>query len=77
MAYDGPDDLLELKRAFLAAGIRLQELNAPEAYDRAAWDEVHAEQQRLALELHRHPWWAGQENRHKADMELLAAAKQG
>lgn len=76
MAYDGPDDLLDLKKAFLAAGARLQELSAPEAYDRAAWDEVHAEQQRLALELHRHPWWAGQENRYKADMDLLAAAKQ-
>lgn len=77
MAYDGPDDLLDLKRAFLAAGARLQELSAPDVYDRAAWGEVHAEQQRLALELHRHPWWTTAENRYKADTALLEAAKQG
>lgn len=91
MAYDPPADLLELKRDFLAAEIRLAALRqaqpaataivAGEAEltdeQRVEWAAAMDETRRLAEDIHRHPWWAGVDNQHSAWMALQKAAKQG
>lgn len=70
--YDLPDDLIQLRRAFLDVEARLADLRGSE--DREAWQSAFQESQRLALELHRHPYWAGVDNRHGAWMALQRAA---
>lgn len=87
--YEPPADLLELKRAFLAAealraevgkalpaatDVAAKEADIPEE-QRQEWDQACAESTRLAVELHRHPWWGSVDNRHEADTQLLKLAK--
>lgn len=71
--YDIPDDLIELKIAFKAAGRRVEELSArfPKNFDDSgtfvlgtappeavsAWLDAHAAQTRTAARLYAHPWW--------------------
>ncbi|MGI5273139.1 hypothetical protein ACQEUU_37685 [Nonomuraea sp. CA-218870] len=73
MAYDLPEDLIALKRAFLAAETRLASLS--ETGSREDWQAAYQECQRLAVEIDRHPYWATVDNRHSAWMALQAAAK--
>jgi len=91
--YDLPDDLIDLRRAFLAAQERLAELGrampshtmvaAGEAEpategQRQAWWDAQKECQRLAVEIHRHSWWETVDSRQKAERALRdAAATQG
>lgn len=72
MAYDIPDDLLQLRRDFLASETRLAELS--KGGDQGAWDEAYRESQRLAVEIDRNPYWATVDNRYKAWMALRDAA---
>lgn len=87
--YEPPADLLELKRAFLAAEVKRREVGqampAPTAVaakeaelsdeERQAWKDACDESGRLASEIHRHPWWETVDNRYDADMQLLKLAK--
>lgn len=68
--YKPPPDLLELKTAFLANEARLPSLAGEE------WQAAYQKSQDLALALHRADWWAKVDNRYKADMALLSAAKE-
>lgn len=89
--YEPPADLLELKKAFIAAEERRREVGlampAPTAVaakeadisdaERQAWTNACEESARLAGEIHRHPWWETVDNRYSADMQLLKLAKAG
>ena len=89
--HEIPDDLLELKRAFLAAEDRRREVGlampAPTAVaakeadisdeERQAWKGACDESARLVEEIHRHPWWETVDNRYDADVQLLKLAKAG
>ena len=77
MAYDGPDDLLQARRDFVAAENQLAELSRAEPFDRPAWEETHARMQELALQIQRDPWLAAAENRYKAWMSLRDAVVGG
>lgn len=74
MSYDLPDHLITLKRDFLAAEARLEELS--EDGSREEWQAAYLDCQRLAVELDGHPYWATVDNRYQAGMALLAAAKE-
>jgi hypothetical protein len=88
MAYDPPEDLLRLRRDFLAAERRLSKLGkampAPTAVaageaevpdeQRQEWWTVQAECRRLAMGIQTHSWWATADNRQKAWMALHTAA---
>ncbi|MGW2546142.1 hypothetical protein ACWC5I_36060 [Kitasatospora sp. NPDC001574] len=63
---DIPADLLELQRRWYAAEAALAA--DPTDQTRTAFITVGAE-------LHAHPYWAGTENRHKAQMKLKQAAR--
>lgn len=67
--YDIPDDLLQLKKDFLANEAAMPGLSGEE------WQQAYRRSQDLALALHRHPWWATVESRYDADAALLRAAK--
>ena len=87
--YEIPGDLLELKKAFIAAEAHRREVGlampAPTAVaakeadisdeERQAWQSACAESGRLAEEIQRHEWWATVDNRFDADMHLLRLAK--
>ncbi|MEU6781508.1 hypothetical protein ABZ912_20070 [Nonomuraea angiospora] len=89
--YDLPEDLIDLRRAFLASEARLVELRqthpastviaASEAElseeQRVEWAAAFDESRRLAEEIHRHGWWETVENRHSAWMALRNAAVAG
>jgi hypothetical protein len=72
MAFDFPDDLVQLQRDFLAAEDRWREAAArgdDEAVG-AAYRAAHD----AALALHRHPWWDTTETRYQARMALREVA---
>jgi hypothetical protein len=69
MAYDPPEDLLRLRRDFLAAG----EAEVPDE-QRQEWWAVQAECRRLAMGIQTHSWWASVDNRQKAERALRDAA---
>ncbi|WP_101791044.1 hypothetical protein [Nonomuraea indica] len=77
MAYDGPDDLLQMRRDFVAAERKLAELGRAEPFNREAWEATYARAQELAVEIQRSPWLAAAENRHKAWTLLRDAAAEG
>lgn len=65
-AFDFPADLLDLQRRWYAA--------------EADWVADPTEQARFAFtavggELYAHPYWAGAENRHKAEMNPKQAGR--
>jgi hypothetical protein len=86
--YDLPEDLLQMRRDFLAAERRLSELGeampAPTAIaageaevpdeQREEWWTVQAECRRLAVGIQTHSWWASVDNRQKAERALRDAA---
>jgi len=74
MSYELPEDLIALKRDFLAAETRLAGLS--EDGSREEWQAAYLDCQRLAVELDGHPYWSGVDNRYKAGMALLSAAKE-
>jgi hypothetical protein len=57
MAFDFPDDLIDLQRAFLAAERHWSQAARGDGDDMAV-NEAYQETQRLTMELRRHPWWA-------------------
>lgn len=69
--YQIPDDLLQLKKDFNANDASLPQLEGE------AWKEAYRRVQDLALEIHRHDWWASVDNRHSARMALQKAAQGG
>ena len=87
--FDLPPDLIELRRAFLAAEEHLRELGAaqpaPTAIaageaeltdeQREEWQAAHDKTRDLAGEIHRHPWWGTVDNRQSAATALDEAAK--
>lgn len=89
MAYEIPDDLLQLKRDFNAADARCEEIAAalpssvsvlavemePDPKGQADLVEARSERMRLVEEMNRHPWWATVDDRHDAWMFLQKAAK--
>ncbi|GAA0911903.1 hypothetical protein [Nonomuraea longicatena] len=82
--YEVPQDLLRLRREFLAFELRQSELSrcrpAPSATlsdeQQAEWVEAYSECVRLAEEIHRHPYWATVDSPHRAWMALQAAAEE-
>lgn len=75
MAFDIPDDLVQLRRDFVAAETAWGE--AGRSGDREAAQEAYRETQRLAEAIQDHPWWGDcGGNRFEARMALLAAAKE-
>lgn len=74
MPYDLPDHLITLKRDFLAAEARLEELGKGGSEEE--WQAAYKELQDLAVKLDQDPYWATVDNRYKAGMALLSAAKE-
>lgn len=88
MNNDLPPDLVQLRRAFLAAEEHLRQLGAaqpaPTAIaageaelsdeQREEWQAAHEKTRDLAGEIHRHDWWDTVDNRHDAWMALQQAA---
>lgn len=85
--FDIPEDLIALRRAFVAAGECCRELGEqlPTGQDiidgRTAdqalserFAQARAEQRRIAVEIHRHRWWATADNRYEADRAVRQAA---
>ena len=69
--FDVPDDLVELRRRFVAADTAWAE-----ATDRDAIQAAYEDAGRLAEAIQDHPWWSEcGGNRFEARMALLAAAK--
>jgi hypothetical protein len=83
------DDLVELRRAFVAAQERLSaagralpphaaviagEAEAASEEQRQAWRAAQEECRRLAVLIQVHPWWAAQDSRQKAERALRDAA---
>jgi hypothetical protein len=65
-----PDDLLLLRRRFLAADAAWAHATDPDAAQRA-----YEEAGRLAEKIQDHDWWGTVDDRFKARMALIAAAK--
>lgn len=65
-----PDDLVQLRRRFQAANAAWAD-----AADRDEAQRAYEEAGRLAEELQDHMWWGTVEDRFKARMALLAAAR--
>ena len=75
MAFDFPDDLIDVQRAFLAAERAWSQAARGEGDDMAV-NEAYQETQRLTMEVHRHPWWATlSTGRHEARAALRDAAR--
>lgn len=66
-----PADLLQLRRDFQAANAAWAG-----AVDRETAQRAYEKVGRLAEEIQDHPWWGTVEDRFKARMVLIAAAKQ-
>ncbi|MBN6054495.1 hypothetical protein JYK22_21315, partial [Nonomuraea sp. RK-328] len=77
MAYDGPDDLLQMRKDFVAAEQLLAEMSRRPEHDREAWQQTHARMRELALQIQAHPWMAEAENRYQAWTALRNAAADG
>lgn len=87
--YDLPDDLLQLKRDFLRLDAETHEqasalpssvdvvaLEAePDDAGRARLAELRAERLEVVERINRHAWWETVDNRYKASMALLEAAR--
>lgn len=65
-----PDDLVELRRRFEAANRAWAD-----AEDRESAHTAYEEAGRLAEELQDHAWWGTVDDKFKARMALLAAAR--
>lgn len=65
-----PDDILQLRRRFLAADAAWAGATNLDAAQRA-----YEEAGRLAEEIQDHEWWGTVDDRFKARMALIAAAK--
>jgi hypothetical protein len=65
-----PDDLVQLRRRFQAANAAWAA-----AADRDAAHAAYEEAGRLAEEIQDHEWWGTVDDRFKARMALLAAAR--
>ncbi|TDD31527.1 hypothetical protein E1286_44820 [Nonomuraea terrae] len=88
--YDLPDDLLQLKVDFLAASAACERIAnripshvavlameaEPEPELQAELEAERGRRLDIVMQIHRHDWWATVDNRQKADMALLAAAKE-
>lgn len=88
--YDFPDDLLQLRRAWLEADARCDEIAArlPSSVDVVALEaekdeegiaslvEARSERLELTEEINRHAFWEGCDNRYSAWMALNKAAKE-
>ncbi|MGA5823886.1 hypothetical protein ACPC54_39305 [Kitasatospora sp. NPDC094028] len=61
-----PADLLELQRRWYAAEAE---------WSADSTEETQAAFTAVGAELYSHPYWAGAENRHKAEMRLKQAAR--
>ena len=70
MAFDIPPDLLQLRRDFLAADAAWAA-----ATDRDAAERAYQEAGRLAEAIQDHDWWGKVDDKFKARMALIAAAK--
>ncbi|MFI7448046.1 hypothetical protein ACIBQX_11160 [Nonomuraea sp. NPDC049714] len=83
------DDLVELRRAFVAAEERLSaagralpphaavvagEAEAASEEQKLAWSAAQDECRRLAVQIQTHRWWATVDNRQKAEKALRDAA---
>jgi predicted phage gp36 major capsid-like protein len=83
------DDLVELRRAFVAAEERLfaagralpphaavvaGEAEAASEEQRQAWRAAQDECRRLAVQIQTHPWWATVDSRQAAERALRDAA---
>jgi hypothetical protein len=65
-----PDDLLQLRRRFLAADAAWAG-----ATDQDATQRAYEEAGRLAEQIQDHGWWGTVDDRFKARMALIAAAR--
>jgi hypothetical protein len=72
MAYDFPDDLIQLQRDFFAAEERWRQAAA--GGDDDAVGQAYRTAHDAALALHRHPWWDTTETRYQARLALREAA---
>ncbi|NUW45527.1 hypothetical protein [Nonomuraea rhodomycinica] len=77
MAYNGPDDLLQMRRDFVSAEKELAKLSRRPDHDREKWQKTHAQMRELAVKIQAHPWMAAAENRYQAWMQLRDAAVEG
>ena len=68
--FDIPDDLLQLRRRFLAADAAWGA-----ATDQDAAQRAYEEAGQLAEEIQDHEWWGTVDDKFKARMALIAAAK--
>jgi hypothetical protein len=77
MAYNIPDDLVQLRRAFVAAEQQLAELSKPGG-DPQEWHAVYQESGDLAEKINTHGYWTSPDvdNRYRAWMALQQAAKE-
>lgn len=88
---DIPSDVLELKRAYLAADARCQKLSAAlpssvavlageadiDGEAHAALLEARSDRLEALERLNAHPWWSTVEQRYDAWMRLNRAAQEG
>lgn len=65
-----PDDLMQLRRRFQAANAAWAD-----ATDRDAAQSAYQDAARLAEAIQDHAWWGTVDDRFKARMALLAAAR--
>lgn len=87
--YSPPEDLLQLRRDFVAAeerlselgrampseaAVRAQEAEPPTEGQRQAWAAAQGECRRLAVQIQPHPWWATVDSRQAAERALRDAA---
>lgn len=87
--YEIPDDLLQLKKDFLAADLRCQEIAdglpssvsvlamemEPDPDGQADLVEARAERLLALEEMNRHPWWSSVDDRYAAGVALQKAAQ--
>lgn len=87
--YDLPEDLIQLKRDFLAADAECREIAEqlpssvavlageaePDLGRQAQLDAARARRLEVVRQLYRHEWWATVDNRYQADVALTKAAK--
>jgi hypothetical protein len=87
--YDIPDDLLQLKRDYLAADQRCHEIAdglpssvsvlamemEPDPGGQADLVEARAERLLALEEMNRHSWWSSAGDRYAAGVALMKAAK--
>lgn len=74
MAFDFPDDLVQLQRGFFAANRRWAE--AARGGDDGATERAYRDTHEAVMALYGHPWWETVSVRYQARMALREAAQQ-